>query len=282
MALYEIESLPPRLRRHVHRLRLTILQRHQTAQKENQHQRPRRTILRATLRRRTRMPAEPSPLPMHHRSLHPRLVQHDPNILGINTNGTSHKISQFADDTTLIAKPPDLPHMQTHLNTWCEATGMKENMNKREGLLLGRMRRFVLNAPKNIVPNWTPDGTPIRALGVPMGNRLDEEDWWHKRYRLVKARIAAWKSLAHLSITGRKHATSSSKQSPIPAIRLAPILALLPHHARKHPRRTRRRLLQHPLGTTARNLLERRRRVRQIKSIHTVSPKPRRERLDFK
>ena len=36
-----------------------------------------------------------------------------------------------------------------------------------------------------------------------MGNRLDEEDWWHKRYRLVKARIAAWKSLAHLSITGR-------------------------------------------------------------------------------
>ena len=207
-----------------------------------------------------------------------RLVQHDPNILGINTNGTSHKISQFADDTTLIAKPPDLPHMQTHLNTWCEATGMKENMNKREGLLLGRMRRFVLNAPKNIVPNWTPDGTPIRALGVPMGNRLDEEDWWHKRYRLVKARIAAWKSLAHLSITGRKHATSSSKQSPIPAIRLAPILALLPHHARKHPRRTRRRLLQHPLGTTARNLLERRRRVRQIKSIHTVSPKLHRSR----
>ena len=45
--------------------------------------------------------------------------------------------------------------MQKHLNTWCEATGMKENMNKREGLLLGRMRRFVLNAPKNIVPNWT-------------------------------------------------------------------------------------------------------------------------------
>ena len=29
------------------------------------------TILRATLRRRTRMPAVPSPLPMHHRSLHP-------------------------------------------------------------------------------------------------------------------------------------------------------------------------------------------------------------------
>ena len=26
---------------------------------------------------------------------------------------------------------------------------------------------------------------------------------WHKRYRLVKARIAAWKSLAHITITGR-------------------------------------------------------------------------------
>ena len=132
-----------------------------------------------------------------------RLVQHDPNIIGVETNGVRHKISQFADDTTLIAKPPDLPHMQKHLDTWCEATGMKENMNKREGLLLGRLRRLIFSAPKNIVPNWTPDGTPIRALGVPMGNRLDEEDWWHKRYRLVKTRIAAWKSLAHLTITGR-------------------------------------------------------------------------------
>jgi hypothetical protein len=36
-----------------------------------------------------------------------------------------------------------------------------------------------------------------------MGHKLDEEEWWFKRYRIVKARIAAWKSLSHLSITGR-------------------------------------------------------------------------------
>ena len=80
---------------------------------------------------------------------------------------------------------------------------MKENKNKREGLLLGRLNRFKDQAPQNIVTDWTPDGTSIRALGVPMGNKLDEEEWWLKRYRIVKARIAAWKSLSHLSITGR-------------------------------------------------------------------------------
>ena len=57
-------------------------------------------------------------------------------------------------------------------------------------------------------------GEPLKPEGpklYPFGNRpmprnllfRDEEDWWHKRYRLVKARIAAWKSLAHITITGR-------------------------------------------------------------------------------
>ena len=46
-----------------------------------------------------------------------RLVQHDPNILGVETNGVRHKISQFADDTTLIAKPPDLPHRCKNTST---------------------------------------------------------------------------------------------------------------------------------------------------------------------
>ena len=132
-----------------------------------------------------------------------RLIQQDNTIKGVEAVGIQHKISQFADDTTLIAKPTDLPRMQKHLDTWCEATGMKENKNKREGLLLGRLNRFKDQAPQNIVTDWTPDGTSIRALGVPMGNKLDEEEWWFKRYRIVKARIAAWKSLSHLSITGR-------------------------------------------------------------------------------
>jgi hypothetical protein len=36
-----------------------------------------------------------------------------------------------------------------------------------------------------------------------MGNNVNELEWWRKKYRQVKQRIAAWRSIAHMSITGR-------------------------------------------------------------------------------
>ena len=95
--------------------------------------------------------------------------------------------------------------MESHLGTWCDATAMKENAAKREGQLLGKLNRQRHRAPTGIIRDdaWVKDGDSIRALGVPMGNNLDELRWWSKKYREVKQRIAAWKSTAHMSITGR-------------------------------------------------------------------------------
>jgi hypothetical protein len=69
------------------------------------------------------------------------------------TGSFAHKISQFADDSTLLAHPSDIPRFDAHLDTWCKATAMKENATKREAMLLGRLRREPHRAPKGVVPN---------------------------------------------------------------------------------------------------------------------------------
>ena len=135
-----------------------------------------------------------------------RLLSNDTQIESIMIDGTSHKISQYADDSTLIPKHVrDWGRMAAHLSTWCDATSMKENASKREGQLLGKLNRERYRAPTGIIAGdaWVADGDSIRALGVPMGNNLDLDAWWLKKYRQVKQRIAAWRSTAHMSITGR-------------------------------------------------------------------------------
>ena len=65
-------------------------------------------------------------------------VMQEKQMRGIEVNGTWYKISQFADDTTLM-----LGHIREEkyatraLNKWCAATGMRENVKKREGLAMG-------------------------------------------------------------------------------------------------------------------------------------------------
>ena len=135
-----------------------------------------------------------------------RSVQNDAEIVGIKIGDTAHKISQYADDSTLIGSATsDAQRFQLHIHEWCGATEMAENGTKREGLLLGRLNRQRTRAPRNVIQNeaWTNNGDTIRALGVPMGNNFDEEHWWLNRYRTVKQRIAAWKSTANISLAGR-------------------------------------------------------------------------------
>ena len=68
--------------------------------------------------------------------------------------------------------------------------------------LVQRFNGERIRIPGFIVPLET-DGKTIRALGAPMGNDLDAEEWYVTRYRQVKARVALWPSLRRLSTTGR-------------------------------------------------------------------------------
>ena len=135
-----------------------------------------------------------------------RLINDNTNIEGVVTTAnnvdTHHKISQFADDGTLIMRPRDVPYCLTDLKIWCRATAMRENATKREILLLGKLRRnpnrvpLVLLVPTQNKPNGTikvtPDGQPIRALGVPIGNSIDVEKWWLSRYLQIKNITGNW------------------------------------------------------------------------------------------
>ena len=137
-----------------------------------------------------------------------RMINENKDIKGVVTSPknkapTRHKISQFADDSTLILRPRDVPAALTTIRIWCSATSMKENASKRELQLLGSLRRNPQRVPSALGVTPVADGDTIRALGVPMGNDLNVLNWWLIRYREIKRRVAMWNGLASLSITGR-------------------------------------------------------------------------------
>ena len=134
-----------------------------------------------------------------------RMIRNDAGIRGVNIGGVAHKLSQFADDSALIARPRDMPRFSVILRIWCRGTAMRENESKREGLLLGRLRRHPERAPTGIVAGdrWARDGETIRALGVPFGNRVNELAWWTKRYKIVKRRVACWHAVGRMGLVGR-------------------------------------------------------------------------------
>ena len=116
-----------------------------------------------------------------------------------------HKISLFAPS------PPEA----LYENLWCDATSMKEDETKREILLLGLLRRHPELLGNSIVPSpldpntIVSDGTTIRALGVPIGNELDLEDWCGTRPTPV--------SPTHGSMSANESDPSSSATSRPPS-----------------------------------------------------------------
>ena len=135
-----------------------------------------------------------------------RLIQNDPTIEGIETGDIVHKISQYADDSTLIGRLGDTPRQLDHVQTWEEATSALENDLKREAALIGKVNRERERAPTGIVKDdaWVEDGDHIITLGVPLGNDRVGIDWWWAKYKQIKHRLSAYYTLGHLSITGRR------------------------------------------------------------------------------
>ena len=119
---------------------------------------------------------------------------------GIQIGGTFFKISQFADDTTLIMRNiKELKAAEAGLKRWCRATGMKENVAKREGLAMGAYRHTMM--PEGV--EWVKEGQWAVSLGVPIGNELDHEKWWEKKLEAVREVSKRWGGLFRTGYFGR-------------------------------------------------------------------------------
>ena len=132
-------------------------------------------------------------------------------VKGVSIGDITTFISQFADDTTLILKNSgQLEPAFTAIRKWCRATGMRENVKKREGLPLGGYRadpRFITGSrtthPYISTIKWVQEGGWVTSLGVPIGNDLDHGRWWKKKIDAVREIANKWRGIMRRSYFGR-------------------------------------------------------------------------------
>ena len=144
-----------------------------------------------------------------------RMVTENPNIKGLSIGPHTFKIRHFADDTfAMLRDKHDLSAFNLDLQVFFEATGMAENLTKRDYIALGVSRYLdFLTLPGNIVTDaatgqrqntsWTPEGSHLITLGVPFGNGFDVRDWWKAKIRVAKSSLTNVRGLSAMGTAGR-------------------------------------------------------------------------------
>ena len=144
-----------------------------------------------------------------------RAVMEDERIEGVQAGGAEHRITQFADDTQFILKGySSMPRLWELLKEYQDATGMRANVNKFEGLRMGRLKG--VTPPPNPEYRtaeiaWSKPGKYVRILGIPFweGKDYDPREFWIERYDKMKAVLARWPNLGALSLVGRRNIANS-------------------------------------------------------------------------
>ena len=114
---------------------------------------------------------------------------------------------------------------------WCDATGMRENIKKREGLAMGKYRSARL--PDGV--EWAAEGGWCISLGVPIGNDLNDEKWWSAKIREVRAKAKRWMGLYRSSYFGRNLIVTSDVLRPFKI--LAVFVTFKPTNGHNNPKR---------------------------------------------
>ena len=124
----------------------------------------------------------------------------EPGVKGITINDVIYKLTQFADDTTIfMGNIREEKAVTRALQSWCAATGMRENVKKREGLAMGKYKNQDLG--RGI--KWAPENGWCVSLGVPIGNDLNEAKWWGEKINKVRTLAQQWIGLKRSQYFGR-------------------------------------------------------------------------------
>ena len=134
-----------------------------------------------------------------------RTVMDDHELKGVHVGGKEVKVSQFADDTQFLLRGYDqLERMWTHIQRYEDATGMRANKRKFEGLRMGRTKRQPVPTTEHTEPiAFVEDGKYIKLLGVPFWEKYDIEEFWNALYAKTKCILASWRDHASLTQIGR-------------------------------------------------------------------------------
>ena len=136
-----------------------------------------------------------------------RAVINDPKLKGVTINNITFIISHFADDTVFYLRNwAQLPRMWKLIQEWGDATGLRCNRYKTEGMRLGRYKRTTMYTGEGTEGiKWVKPGEWIRSLGLPLGEDFSTHDFCQAIYRKVKRKLVVWgrKVARELTIYGR-------------------------------------------------------------------------------
>ena len=136
-----------------------------------------------------------------------RIVENDPDLHGFRTrSGVEIKISQFADDTQFLLRGFDqLKRMWKHIEGYEDATNMRANAKKFDGLRMGRTKRQPVPQNAETSPiSFVRPGECMIVLGIPFwetGYKIAA--FWNKRYDKMKILLANWRDHTRMSVHGR-------------------------------------------------------------------------------
>ena len=128
-------------------------------------------------------------------------IRRDTSIQGIQIPGSKNKqckVSQYADDTTLIlANDYSITRAFNLINIFERGSGSRLNPKKTEGLWIGSQAGRT-SGPVNIT--WVAD--KLKILGVYLGNSNLDQANWADRVKKLETRLNLWRSRT-LSLKGK-------------------------------------------------------------------------------
>jgi len=131
-------------------------------------------------------------------------IRRDEEIRGIKISGTECKLSQYADDTTMILDGSELSFSRTLylLDIFADISGLKVNYEKTEALWIGSLNNSNTIIPSNKPITWAE--RKVYALGVwfSTSDLKDIEANFFEKIEKIKKMLSNW-SARRLTLLGR-------------------------------------------------------------------------------